>query len=43
MFAHGGMLPEGSMLKQHLTGTAPHQNGTLPERHLAGGQRAGLH
>jgi len=42
MFAHGGMLPEGSMLKQHLTGMAPHQNGTLPERHLAGGQRAGL-
>jgi len=42
MFAHGGTLPECSMPKKHLTGTAPHQNGTSPERHLAGGQRAGL-
>jgi len=42
MFAHGGTLPEGSMPKQHLTGTASHQNGTSPERHLAGGQRVGL-
>jgi len=42
MFAHGGTLPEGSMPKQHLTGTTPHQNGTSPERHLVGGQRARL-
>jgi len=31
MFAHGGTLPDGSMPKQHLTGTAPHWNGTSPE------------
>jgi len=42
MFAHGGTLPEGSMPKQHLTRTTPHQNGTSPERHLAGGQWARL-
>jgi len=25
VFAHDGMLPDGSMPKQHLTGTAPRQ------------------
>ena len=37
MFAHDGRMPAGTMPKQHFTGR------TSPDRHLAGGQRAGKH